>query len=349
MDCSPWERSISYSQNRVAYVSDSCKKKIQHVAELLLSDDARPVDTSGLSSCAESFEKCRDTIIARTKGLAILVHELQYLVHLSKDEEVGHGLIELCNVVVALVECSSHAAYLAAMEMPGARPAQPGPVERYKVSVLEQEIEQHCGVLGSLPLRELAPPLLADVTQGVGRSIRGLTQSCTQAGEGRRDGFARDQFRMGLRGAACCATALLACVKELGASPSEVTRGRCVLFSGSLLQSVRALVGFATEPQFLGCPAHLPPEARSVHANILEGARHVVSSCLLFIQWIRDTALLVDNGTKIAPFREQLKTLACAVSDRCDLLSQVLRDNDSLNIFNPWNTDPSSCQERAFL
>ncbi|XP_067832107.1 talin rod domain-containing protein 1-like [Heptranchias perlo] len=344
MDCNQWERSqdspIAYRQSRLVYVCDSCKTKIQHVADLLLCYDARPVDTRSLSTCGESFEKCRDTIIARTKGLAILVHELQYLVRLSKDEEVGRGLIELCNLVVALVECSSHAGYLAALEMPGSKPAQPGSVERYKVSVLQQEIEQHCSTLRALPLPDLSPSLLSGIAQGVSSNLKGLSELCGLAGEGKTGGFARDQFKLSLKGTACCASAFLACVKELRALPSEETRSRCVVFSSPLVQSVRALVGFATEAQFLGRPAQLPPDARSVHSNIVEGARNAVSCCLLFVQWIRDVALLVDSGTKAPNVKDQLKSLACAVSDRCDLLSQVLRDSDSLNFLNPWGSYP---------
>ncbi|XP_072346831.1 talin rod domain-containing protein 1-like [Scyliorhinus torazame] len=343
MDCGGWEGAldpdspVAYNESRLVYISDSCKRKIQHVADQLLSCDARPVESNSLSSCGESFENCRDTIIARTKGLAILVHELQYLVPVGKDEEVGRGLLELCNLVVALVECSAHAGYLAALEVPGAKPARPGPVEPYKVSVLEQEVEQHCSCLGSLPLGQLSPARLADVSQGVGRALRGLTDCCGPAGEAGRDALAREQLRLGLRGASCCARALLACVRELRAAPSERARARCVVFSRPLLQSVHALVGLATEPQFLGRPAHLPAEGRSVHANILEAARRVVSSCLLFVQWIRDVAQLSSSGARVPTFREQVKSLTGAVSDSCNLLSQVLRDNDTLNLFNPWN------------
>ncbi|XP_041037589.1 talin rod domain-containing protein 1-like [Carcharodon carcharias] len=346
MDCSHWEGALdapgSDSESRLVYVSDSCKRKIQHVVDLLLSGDARPVDAKSLSACGESFEKCRDTIIARTKGLAILVHGLQYLVPVSKDEDVGQGLAELCNLVVALVECSSHAGYLAALETPGAKPARPGPVERYQVSVLEQEVEQHCSALRDLPLSQLSPPLLSDLSQGVSRALRALAECCGAAAESGRDAFACDQLKLGLRGAACCASALLACVKELRAAPSEAARTRCVVFSGPLIQSVRALVGLATEPQFLGRPAHLPTDARLVHASILEGARRVASSCLLFTQWVRDLALLAGSGAKVPAFREQLKSLAGAVSDSCNLLSQALRHNDTLNIFNPWTAEPPS-------
>ncbi|XP_078062013.1 talin rod domain-containing protein 1-like [Mustelus asterias] len=338
MDCGGWEGAldgpVAYNESRLVYISDSCKRKIQHVSDLLLSCEARPVDAKSLSACGESFEKCRDTIIARTKGLAILVHELQCLAPVSREAEVGHGLVELCNLVVALVECSSHAGYLAALEVPGSRPARPGPVEQYRVSVLEQEVEQHCRGLRSLPLGELSPALLSDVAQGVSRALRGLAHCCRPPAEAARDPFAREQFRLGLRGASCCARALLSCLRELRAAPSERARARCVVFGGPLLHSVRALVGLATEPQFLGRPAVLPSEARAVHASILEGARRVASSCLLFVQWIRDVSLLTAGGTPVPTFRERMKTLAGGVSDSCHLLSQVLRDNDTLTIFN---------------
>ena len=116
---------------------------MQLVADLLLlSSEARPVLFEGpASSCAgaESFEQCRDTIIARTKGLSILTHDVQSQLNMGRFGEAGDSLVELGDLVVSLTECSAHAAYLAAVATPGAQPAQPGLVDRYRVTRCRHE------------------------------------------------------------------------------------------------------------------------------------------------------------------------------------------------------------------
>ncbi|XP_011223090.3 talin rod domain-containing protein 1 [Ailuropoda melanoleuca] len=125
---------------------------MQLVADLLLlSSEARPVLFEGpASSCAgaESFEQCRDTIIARTKGLSILTHDVQSQLNMGRFGEAGDSLVELGDLVVSLTECSAHAAYLAAVATPGAQPAQPGLVDRYRVTRCRHEVEQGCAVAG---------------------------------------------------------------------------------------------------------------------------------------------------------------------------------------------------------
>lgn len=112
----------SQPRKRLVSVCDHCKGKMQLVADLLLlSSEARPVLFEGpASSCAgaESFEQCRDTIIARTKGLSILTHDVQSQLNMGRFGEAGDSLVELGDLVVSLTECSAHAAYLAAVAAP---------------------------------------------------------------------------------------------------------------------------------------------------------------------------------------------------------------------------------------
>jgi hypothetical protein len=121
---------------------------MQLVADLLLlSSEARPVLFEGPASpCAgaESFKQCRDTIIARTKGLSILTHDVQSQHNMGRFGEAGDSLVELGDLLVSLTECSAHVAYLAT---PGAQPAQPGLVDHYRVTRCRQEVEQGCAVL----------------------------------------------------------------------------------------------------------------------------------------------------------------------------------------------------------
>ncbi|XP_054569363.1 talin rod domain-containing protein 1 isoform X2 [Eptesicus fuscus] len=327
----------SQPRKRLVAVCDQCKGKMQLVADLLLlSSEARPVLFEGAAGAgAESFEQCRDTIIARTKGLSILTHDVQSQLNMGRFGEAGDSLLELGDLVVSLTECSAHAAYLAAVATPGAQPAQPGLVDRYRVTRCRHEVEQGCATLRATPLADMTPQLLLEVSQGLSRNLKFLTDACALASDKSRDRFAREQFKLGVKCMSTSASALLACVREVKAAPSELARGRCALFSGPLAQAVGALVGFATEPQFLGRAAALSAEGKAVQTAILGGAMSVVSACVLLTQCLRDLALHPDGGAKMSDHRERLRNSACAVSEGCNLLSQALRERSSPRTLPP--------------
>ncbi|KAB1256993.1 Talin rod domain-containing protein 1 [Camelus dromedarius] len=66
------------------------------------------------------------------------------------------------------------------------------------------------------------------------------------------------------------ASALLACVREVKVAPSELARSRCGSSAGRGAGGQR-LVGFATEPQFLGRAAAVSAEGKAVQTAILGG------------------------------------------------------------------------------
>lgn len=317
-------------RKRLMNVCDVCKSKMQLVADLLLlSSETRPVMTGEGLPVAETFDKCRDTVIARTKELSILTHDIQSQLNMGKFTEVVERLLEMGDLVVSLTEFSAHAAYLAAAETPGSYPAVPGLVDRYKVTRCRHEVDQICSVLRVTPLSDLTPQLLLEISQNILRNLTTLTDASCLAGEKSKDRFAREQFKAGVKCMSTSATALLACVKEVKASPSELTRNRCVLFSMPLIQTVNAVVGFATEPQFLGKPASLSAEGKAVQTAVLGGAMSVVSACILLTQGLRDVSQHADNSAQMPGYRERLRQSACAVSDGCTLLSQALRERSS--------------------
>ncbi|MBN3313366.1 TLRN1 protein, partial [Atractosteus spatula] len=331
--------SSSQQRKKLSSICDACKGKMQLVADLLLlSSETRPVLSAEGLMVAETFEKCRDTIIARTKELSILTHDIQSQLNMGKFTEVGDRLLEMGDLVVSLTECSAHAAYLAAVETLGSQPSVAGLVDRYKVTRCRHEVEQNCSVLRITPIADLTPQLLLEVSQHISRNLKTLTDACILASEKSKDKFAKEQFKLSVKCMSTSATALLACVKEVKTSPSELARNRCVLFSGPLVQSVHALVGFATEPQFLGKAASISPEGKAVQTAVLGGAMSVVSACVLLTQGLRDIAQHPENSTKMPDYRERLRNSACAVSDGCNLLSQALRERSSPRTLPPVNS-----------
>lgn len=326
-------------RKRLSSICDSCKIKMQLVADLLLlSSETRPVMASDGVPLADTFDQCRDTVIARTKELSILTHDIQSQLNMGRFTEVGDRLLEMADLVVSLTECSAHAAYLAALETLGSQPCLPGLVDRYKVTRCRHEVEQSCNILRITPISDLTPQLLLELSQNISTNLKTLTDISSLASERSRDRFAKEQFKLSVKSMATSGTAFLACVKEVKTQPSELTRNRCVLFSAALVQSVNALVGFATEPQFLGRPASISSEGKGVQTAVLGGAMSVVSACVLLTQGLRDVAQHPDSSSKMADYRERLRNSACAVSDGCTLLTQALRERSSPRTLPPVNS-----------
>ncbi|KAI7814183.1 talin rod domain-containing protein 1 [Triplophysa rosa] len=326
-------------RKRLSSLCDACKSKMQLVADLLLlSSETRPVVHADGLPVAETFEKCRDTVIARTKELSIIVHDIQSQLNMGKFVEVGDRLVEMGDLVVSLTEYSAHAAYLAAVETPGSQAAVAGLVDRYKVTRCRHEVEQNCNVLRLTTLADLTPHLLLEVSQNVLKNLTTLTDASSMASDKSKDKFAKEQFKASVKCMSTSATALLACVREVKACPNELTRNRCVLFSGPLVQAVHALVGFATEPQFLGKAALITPEGKGVQTAVLGGAMSVVSACVLLTQGLRDIAQHPESSSQMPIYRERLRNSACAVSEGCTLLSQALRERSSPRTLPPVNS-----------
>ncbi|KAF7646420.1 hypothetical protein LDENG_00188170 [Lucifuga dentata] len=326
-------------RKRLSAICDTCKSKMQLAADLLLlSSETRPVMTSEGVALADTFDQCRDTVIARTKELSILTHDIQSQLNMGRFTDVGDRLLEMADLVVSLTECSAHAAYLAAVETPGSQPCLPGLVDRYKVTCCRHEVEQSCNVLRITPLSDLTPQLLLEISQNISTNLKTLTDISSLASEKTRDRFAKEQFKLSVKSISTSGTAFLACVKEVKTQPSELTRKRCILYSGALVQAVSALVGFATEPLFLGRAANIATEGKGVQTAVLGGAMSVVSACVLLTQGLRDVAQHPESSSKMADYRERLRNSACAVSDGCTLLTQALRERSSPRTLPPINS-----------
>ncbi|KAK2082616.1 Talin rod domain-containing protein 1 [Saguinus oedipus] len=287
--------AIGRARKRLVSVCDHCKGKMLLVADLLLlSSEAWPMLFEALSpsSSAEtpSSSAPRGSPSSHTTCRASSTW--------AASGRQGTAWLELGDLVVSLTECSAHAAYLEAVAMPGAQPEQPGLVDRYCGTRCRHEVKQGCAVLRATPLADMTPQLLLEVSQGLSRNLKFLTDACALASDKSRDRFSREQFKLGVKCVSTRASALLACVREVKVAPSELARSRCALFSGPLVQAVSALVGFATEPQFLGRAAAVSAEGKAVQTAILRGAMSVVSACVLLTQCLRDLVQHPDGAPR---------------------------------------------------
>ncbi|XP_070546810.1 talin rod domain-containing protein 1-like [Ptychodera flava] len=322
----------------LAVFSEECAARMQAVADLLLlTSDIRPVNTESLSVFGESYAKCRDTIIARTKGLSVLTRDVLQQMGSGKYRECGDTLKEICGMVVSLTECSSHAAYLAATSEPGAIKSIPGIIDKYKVSRAKFDIEHSCNQIQNVPIVELSPFRIVTISGEISNNLHILTRACILASDASEEQFHKEQFRLCVKSVTACATALLSAIKKYKNTLDERNRTRCVVFCKPLVQACQAVVEYATEGEHLGTPAQLSESGKKVQTAILGGCMSVVSPC---IQLCLCVQALAHNSTSE---ELQRKIISCcsAITDGSNLLSQALRQKSSPRTSFVGQTQPS--------
>ncbi|XP_077996968.1 talin rod domain-containing protein 1-like [Glandiceps talaboti] len=310
----------------LAVLGEECAARMQAVADLLLlTSDVRPVNTESLSVFGESYAKCRDTIIARTKGLSVLTRDILQQIRTSLYRECGDTLKEICGMVVSLTECSAHAAYLAATSEPGAIKSIPGIIDKYKVSRAKFDIEHCCNQIQHTPIIELSPLRVVNISGEISKNLHVLTMACVLASDASEDSFDKEQFRLCVKSMTACATALLSAIKRYKHTLDEKNRTRCVVFSKPLVLACQALVEYATESEHLGTAAQLSDAGKKVQTAILGGCMSVVSPCVQLCLCIHSLSHNVSSAEL------QRKTISCssAITDGANLLSQALRQKSS--------------------
>ncbi|XP_041459422.1 talin rod domain-containing protein 1-like [Lytechinus variegatus] len=326
-----------FGPSSVGVVCDLCTFRMQSYADLfLLTRDIRPVNTEGVSLIGESYSKCRDTLIARTKGLAIAAREVRAQLVMGRLKEAANAMKQLSDLVVHITECSSHAAYLAAINDPGSKQAVPGIIDRYKISCAKLNIEHACMTLQHTPLVELSPSDIVDLSADVARELGVLTSASLLASEASDDVFHKEQFKLSMKSVTACTSSLLASIKRYKVTLDERSRARCITFCKPLVQSCQAFVDYASEPEHLGTIADISENGKQVQTAILGGGMSVASSCIQLCHCTRAAAFDYNNPDLI----QRLTVCCTAVMDGATLLAQALRDRSSPRTIPPSASCP---------
>ena len=263
------------STARAREVVSACNRgqaRMQAVADLLLlTSDSRPVTTESLSFFGESYPKCRETIITRTKGLLVLTGKIHDQLHsvTAKWHDVCVCVQEICELVVGLTECSAHAAFLVAVNKSQCVIAVAGIVDQYKICRANVEIDLCCKQVQQATCEELSPPVLVQICSDINKNLTILTECCKNASEKTDDVNNQDQFKLCIKSFTSCASCLLSSIKCFKAQPTEIHLQRCIAFCEPLRHSTQATVNFATEEQFIGKPAILTQEAKEAKKSVL--------------------------------------------------------------------------------
>ncbi len=178
----------------------------------------------------------------------------------TRWHDVRVGVTDVCELVVGLVECAAHAAYLVAVAQAQCVPAEPGVVDAYRLRRAHAEIELRAKQFKNLTLAELSPATLVTICSEVNKNLTVLTECCKTGSENSGDPFDQEQFRLCVKSFTTAASTLLSGIRSFKATPTQRHHRRCAAFYDALTASTGALVTFATEDAFLGKPAVLSPE-----------------------------------------------------------------------------------------
>ena len=133
----PAPRPPSSSATRLAAACDAVERRLQTAADLLLlTSDARPLTPA-------SLPRCRDAAAGRARSLYLVVRDVAALLQAgaSQTDQLAEALTQLGQLGVELTESCAQAGYLAAVALPGCRPAHQGPVDRYRLYSAAAEVD----------------------------------------------------------------------------------------------------------------------------------------------------------------------------------------------------------------
>lgn len=319
----------SFGPNSLAIVCEMSANKMQTIADLLLlTSDIRPVNTDGIASVRESYAKCKDNIVAKTKGLFIIARDVRAQLIAGKLKDVAHSLQELTSTVVNIIESCSHSAYLAAISESGCRQAIPGIVDKYKCQRAKFGIQHCCAKIQKVPLPELSSTLILDLSSDITKYLTVLTNASKLASEATKDQYEKEQYKLAIKCVTACTSALLISLRQFQRIRDEKCRQRCVSFSKSLVQSCEALVTFASEPEHIGTPAKLTQVGKETQNMVLAGGMSVASSCIQLCQVVRyaiyDPCSIINS--------RKLTTCCSSIIDSSKLLNRSLQESGSRNV-----------------
>ncbi|CAH1788135.1 unnamed protein product [Owenia fusiformis] len=308
----------------VALTCNWCQAKIQSVADfLLLSNDLRPVMRESVAVCGDSYSKCRDTIIARTKGLSVLISSMNAQLHsvTTRWHDIRDCLKEITELVISIIECCAHATLIISVQKYQCLQSQPGVIDKYTMVRANIDIELCCRrIQQSNPvIEELSPQLLVDICSEISHNLSVMTECCHRA-IACTDDCNQEQYKLCVKCLTASASCLINSIKLYKASPTPTHHHRCVTFAEPLIAAAKALVTFSTEEEFTGIPGSTTSAGREAQTAILGSTMGITSSCTSFIKAIRDIAY--DNTNE--RHRQRVPICSQSISKSIGQLAEVL-------------------------
>lgn len=331
------------SVNAAARMCNESVERMQLVAELLLLQSGRdkPAALEPVSVGHESYGKCRDTIVANTKGLAISIKEFGKKLH-GKDLAAVYRLAQqVADQVITLTEAAAHVAYVSALSDSASEPASPPVVDRYTLTRTRQELTLAYAKF-KLDYGFLSREQIVQVSGAFADNLATLTQTCKVAAENKRIKISdRVQFSHCVQGLQGATAAFLTSLKAFAGSNSTEDRKKCVLFGKPLLETVNSIVEYAHFPQFSGTPATLTEDSYQAQTEVLAGAMAIVGATIQLLNTGR--GLLEQNKATTNVQGEDtqwMKLVNCtkAVADATKFLSSAIRVHTPLPSLLPSRT-----------
>ena len=318
------------STNAAARMCNESVERMQLVAELLLLQSGRdkPATLEPVSVGHESYGKCRDTIVANTKGLAISIKEFGKRLHGNDLTAVYRLAQQVADQVITLTEAAAHVAYISALSDSVCEPASPPTVDRYTLTRARQELTLAYAKF-KLDYGSLSREQIMQVSGAFADNLATLTQTCKQAAENKHIKISdRVQYSHCVQALQGATAAFLTSLKAFAGSNSTEDRKRCVLFGKPLLETVNSIVEYAHFTQFSGTPATLTEDGYHAQTEVLAGVMAIIGATIQFL----NTGRGLLEQTKAIRYgqgedTQWMKLVNCtkAVADATKFLSSAIR------------------------
>ena len=292
-----------------------------------LTAEGYPHETESASTSSvwakESYSKSRDSIIANTKLLSILIKQLSGFLEKTHLDGVNKVVSSVANQVVFLTETATRAAYMLSVADVRCQPAKLGAVDHYQVECARQAVYMCYEKVK--PQYEVfnSQERVMNISKTLADSIDKLIQECKQASENRKISRSdRAQFADCIQCLQGVTAMFSQSLKLLAATPKEESCKRCLLFGKPLLTAVDAISEFSKLPQFSGTPALLTQHGFESQTKILGGAMAIVGSTVQLLEATK-SIIMLDSSSQWQKFANCAK----AAAEASKLLSTSIREH----------------------
>jgi talin len=210
-------------------------------------------------------------------------------------------------------------AYLVAIAHPSTEPGVVGLVNQGQLSLALQSIEHACL---SLAAADCTKSAILDCATTIAKYTSLLCSECKSASSNTRNPVAKKEFLAYAKDIAQGTGTLVASIKALSANKTKEASTRCSKDALPLLASVKALITYSSNPEFLSTPSVIAPAARDQQVPITDaGKAMIAASCALLL-----SAKSLVAHPKDPPTWQELALQSKTVSDAIKQLVGSVRD-----------------------
>ena len=283
----------NYTPTKAARVCSESVAEIDLVADvLLLQASTKPTVLEPLST-GGSERDCQERIHGTAKVMIATVANLKQHLRDNYSKGVAEEVRTIAEHVVSITENAAQLAYVVAVQDPMSEPALPGVCDRYSFEMAKFSITIACKKFEKNKHYDIDTQTILNISSVIADGLTVIRDGCKRASEVQdlkpKD---REMFLNCNKAIQGATTPFLSSLKTFTKAREESERQRCLIFSRTMVESVKAAVDFSQLLEFRGQLASLSEEARESQTAILGSAMAVVSSV---VQLFEATKTLLEQ------------------------------------------------------